>query len=211
MNANNNSSWNSLEVVKIVISLSTPILIFVFGWIVNSHLRSADQLEIRETAAVNISKFIYERRARAEMLASALMRDGKESVRESRDEVIERKKLYDDSYVNWNANYQANLFLIRKILGQSRYSAFEGAVEDHLVKAVFTPLDRCLTKGYDISIRHGNPKKVLDDCQTATHLQDALDCGHAIAGDLFVLAAYTSSSGSQPVDDALGDIATVCP
>jgi F0F1-type ATP synthase membrane subunit b/b' len=49
--------------------------------------------ESRRAAVQNLSRYMYERRARAEMLASSLRRNA------SKDEMKERKRLYDEAYV----------------------------------------------------------------------------------------------------------------
>jgi len=193
------SPWNSLEVVKLAVGLLTPLLLFWIGYAANAALRRAEEsskqleaqrqlAETRRTAIQALSRFIYERRVRAELLASALPRNAQKPVAASLDELVKRKQLYDEAYVAWNANHQANLFLVRQVLGAREYSDFESIVESRLVKLVFAPLDACLTRAYDRAIRGGDPRSELDTCGAPELLQRALDCGYAITDELFKLA-----------------------
>jgi hypothetical protein len=193
------SPWNSLEIVKLVVGLLTPLFLFLIGHMVSDSVRRAEdsrkeleaQRQLSETRRVAIqafSRFIYERRVRAELLASALRRNAEKPVDASIDELVRRKQLYDEAYVSWNANHQANLLLVRQVLDAGDYSEFESIVEFRLVKQVFAPLDTCLTRAYDHAIRGGDPRPDLESCQTADLLQRALDCGYAITDELFKIA-----------------------
>jgi hypothetical protein len=190
------SPWNSLEIVKLAVGLLTPLLLFWSGYMANASLRRAEEsskqieaqrqlAETRRTAIQALSRFIYERRVRAELLASALRRNAQKPVGASVDELVKRKQLYDEAYVAWNANHQANLLLVRQVLGAKDYSDFESVVEFRLVKLVFAPLDACLTQAYDRAIRGGDPRPDLDTCRAPALLQRALDCGYAINDELF--------------------------
>ena len=119
--------------------------------------RIRTEADARKVAVQNFSRYVYERRARAEMLASSFRR--KAPI----DEVKERKRLYDDVYVRWNSNHQANLFLIRDVLRSEQYSLLESAVEFTLVGKIFGPLDACLTRAYDSRMSGGDPEAILDD------------------------------------------------
>ena len=191
--------WNSLEIAKLACGLLTPMLLFWIGHIAKDSLRAAEESrkqleaqrqtgETRRAAIQALSRFIYERRVRAEMLASALRRNAERPVGASKDELVKRKQLYDEAYVAWNANHQANLFLVRQVLGARDYSEFESIVEFRLVKQVFAPLDACLTRAYDRAIRDGDPRPELETCRAPELLQRALDCGYAITDELFKLA-----------------------
>ena len=124
--------WNSLEVTKVVLGGLTPLLIFVLGFTLNQSLRSRDAVlkkaeeararsEQRQNAVQSISRSIYERRSRAELLASALRRNV------TLEEIVERKKLYDEAYVRWNTNHQANLLLVRQLLEEKQVLGVRGA------------------------------------------------------------------------------------
>jgi hypothetical protein len=205
------STWNSLEFTKLAVSLLTPIFVFAFGYQVTSSFRQADEsrasallqsqkvdksiedarqlAQTRQIAVANFSKFIYERRVRSELLLSSLKRHADGPNDDSRKELIDRKRLYDESYVNWNANHQANLLLVRQVLGSTRYSSFEGLVESRLVSQTFSPIDGCLTQAYDLAIRNKDPRPLLRNCKATYLVQRALDCGYAITDELFKASA----------------------
>ncbi len=204
------SPWNSLEVAKLLTSLLVPLALVVIGYLINSGFRSADvarseairqseklQKELegarqtaltRQAAVGNFSRFIYERRVRSELLHSALRRHADAPTNDSKIELIERKRLYDEAYVNWNASHQENLLLVRQILGATSYSNFESMVEFRLVAKTFSPIDSCLTKAYDIAIRGKDPRPSLTECRASELIQRALDCGYAITDELFKLS-----------------------
>lgn len=157
-------------------------------------------MQNRKAAVQRLSTFVYERRARAEMLASSFRRAA------PIEEVKERKRLYDDAYVKWNANHQANLFLVRDVLEEKDYSYFESVVEFTLVGKVFAPLDACLTRAYDAAIKGDDPVALIDDCDARRLLQEALDCGYAVSNELYRLSG---SVGTRA--DAEAEIKRRCP
>ena len=194
--------WNSLEATKIVLALITPILVAIIGFQINRSFREIDearqgleqtraQSQARQAAVLTLSRFIYERRARAEMLASSLRRYSENHNVDSRIELKERKKQYDEAFVSWNASNQANLLLVRQVLGSDKYSEFEQIVESRLVKKTFKPLDRCLTEAYDVALQGGDARPLLVKGKSSALLQRALDCGYAITDALFRLSGPT--------------------
>jgi len=209
------SPWNSLEIAKLVVGCLTPIALAIFGVYVNLSFRQADDdrakairksdaddrerdrnkalAVTRQTAVEGLSKYIYERRVRAEMLLSGIRRHANAPTDVSRKEVIDRKRLYDDAYANWNANHQANLLLIRQVLGSNTYSKFEGLLEFRLVSQVFSPLDKCLTDAFDETMRNRDPRPLLEACKAKDLVQRSLDCGYAITDELFRLSTPSGS------------------
>jgi hypothetical protein len=205
------SPWNSLEVTKLIVTALTPALIFIFGLRVNQSVRDSEradrvaeearaQADNRRLAVQNLSRFIYERRARAELVASSLRRNA------SIEELTRRKEAYDEAYVSWNSNHQANLLLIRQLLGNEEYTDFERLMEFQLVSRIFNPLDNCLTRAYDARLRKENPVPILDTCLTGdaetsarTLVQAALDCGYAFTDELFRLSASPGNPDRQDV------------
>ncbi|MHC1792063.1 hypothetical protein [Solidesulfovibrio sp.] len=210
--------WNSLEVTKIVVSLLTPLLLFWIGFVVNKGIREVESNKIaeqkrvesirsRQQAVQSFSKYIYERRARAELLSSSLRRHEKSPLAESYNELILRKRLYDDAYFNWNANSQANLFLIRQILQDDQYTVVEDIVEKNLILNILRPLDACLTQAYDNAIRGGDPAAILDNCDSKALLANALDCGYAVTDELYKL---TTEDKTYDISSAKGIIEHQC-
>lgn len=211
------NNWSSLEITKIIISLLTPLFLFWLGYITNESIRDTEQTrqqlekkrqeaEDKQSAVQQFSKYIYERRTRAELLASALKRHANAPNSVSLKEVIDRKRLYDEAYFNWNANHQTNLLLVRQILGSKQYSAFESLVEFRLVGKIFKPIDSCLTQAYDAAIRDIDPRPILKDCNSVTLMQQALDCGYAITDELFKLSGTAVGEG-----DAVSIVDERCP
>jgi hypothetical protein len=192
-----------LTIVLISFVLTGVLGVAFSQWIAN-WAKEADQArletESRKVAVQNLSRSIYERRARAEMLASSFLRGAQ------LDEVKERKKLYDEALVRWNSNNHTNLFLVREVLRSEEYSIIEASLEFTLVERIFKPLDVCLTQAYDAVIA-GNPAtNIMQECQTRKLLQEALDCGYAIADELYKL-----SSSVTTADRASFAIVARCP
>lgn len=213
--------WNSLELAKLLVGTLTAITLAVLGFLVNSNFREADEarataqrraestqrdleaertrISARQAAVSSLSRFIYERRVHSELLLSGLMRHAKSPTTISLAEVVERKKLYDAAYVNWNTNHQANLLLIRQVLDSPFYSRFEALLEFRLVSQVFSPLDRCLTEAYDLSVRGQDPRALLETCKATSLVQRSLDCGYAMTDELFRLSSPTEEAAAQSI------------
>ena len=191
------SSWNSLEITKLGISVITTGSLFVLAYLINDSIREAERERIRsenqQAAVQEFSRFIYERRSRSALLLSALRRHAREPVAESLREIVERKRAYDDTYFDWNGHFQSNLLLVRQVIESSGHSRFEALVEDRLVKNIFTPIDRCLTDAYDLAIRGRNPSSLLIECGASELIQRALNCGYGITDELYRL------SGNGPI------------
>lgn len=210
----NSSKWNSLEVAKLGVAILTPALLFWLGVMVSNSAQETErtfkalekekeQIHINQLAIQNFSKSIYERRARAELLASSIKRNV------SIEEIKYRKKLYDEAYFNWNANHQSNLLLVRKVLGDKEYSEFESMIEFHLVTKIFAPLDSCLTKAYDFRIKENKSgKATYGDCNGSDLLQQALDCGYALTDELYKLT-YKQQDGER--ESAVSIVRQMCP
>ncbi len=73
------------------------------------------------------------------MVASAIRRNA------DVEEVRHRKQAYDEAYVDWNKNVMLNLFAIREVAGDLKFSALEPVFEDHLIAAM-ADVDRCVTQ-----------------------------------------------------------------
>lgn len=210
MNNKTKTPWTSLEITKVVLGAITPLAIFVLGLAVTQSTRSSDdalrqaetnriRAEQRQNAVQSLSRFIYERRARSEMLASALRRNV------SLDEIVERKKLYDDAYVRWNTNHQANLLLVRQLLGEKQYSDFEALLEFQLVGNIFAPLDQCLTAAYDRRLGGVPGGALLEQCSARQLIQRALDCGYALTDELFKLSDTDTETSRVVASQVIAD------
>ena len=191
-------------VIVLVSFFSTGILGTFIGQAVTSRDKEIEkrrlQTEIRRSVVQEFSRQVYKRRVRAEMLASSFKRSAQ------LDEVKDRKKMYDEAYVKWNSNHQANLFLIRNMLASKEYTEIESIVEFTLVTKIFSPLDMCLTKAYDAAIAAASsPVKVVLECDTKALLLQSLNCGYAITDQLYRLAGEETTS-----DQAVSEIRERC-
>lgn len=196
-------SRHPLTVVVVAFALSGVLGTIFSSWIKKSYEETQHfrmESESRKSAVQNFSRFVYKRRARAEMLASSFRR------RAPLEEIKERKKLYDEEYVQWNANHQSNLFLIREVLAEDKYSYFEHVVEFLLVGKIFSPLDKCLTDAYDAILLEEDAVAILDRCSARDLIQLSLDCGYVITDELFKL-----SGGYATQPEAALEISDRCP
>lgn len=134
------------------------------------------------------SEAIYGRRARSELLAASLRRYSTDPVALALEELLERKRLYDEAYYQWNATSHANLLLIRRLLSADVYSEIEAFVEFRLIPGYFAPMDRCLTRAYDSAIRGADARPELEACKIRDLLRRSLGCGYEISDTVFLIA-----------------------
>ncbi len=208
------SQWTSLEVTRLLVSVLTPLLLFWLGMLVSESAqrteralkeieRTREVQRVNQLAVQNLAKRIYERRSRAELLSSSLKRNV------ALEEIKQRKAQYDEAYFAWNRDHQANLLLVRTVLGEEEYSDFESLIEFHLVGNIFFPLDVCLTQAHDYRLTTGESgKDILSGCDSSGLLQQALDCGYALTDELFKL---TEHSGDRQRRTATSIVAQRCP
>ena len=202
--------WNSLEITKLLAEALLPIVLLIVGNQFNQSVREAEAearkteaaraaAAARQTAVESMSRFIYDRQARAALVVSSLLRNS------PLDELRERKKNYDETYIAWNANQQSNLLAVRQLLGESRsYTPFEELMENRLANGILAPLDACLTAAYDQRLQARDPLPILDQCNVSGRrvpakalLQAALDCGYTFTDELFKLSERPTDARSQ--------------
>jgi len=179
----------SHDLTKIVIGFLLTGLVGTFlTWRIEEAARRRDEALARYEAGVasiqSFSRAVYSRHTRAMMLASSLRRDV------DLEEIKRRKLEYDQAFVDWGTEQQANLLAIRKLSQASRFSKFEADVEFELVP-VLRELDSCLTEAYDLRLGGGAPDSVLDSCDISNLLQRALDEGYSITNGLFEYVAQS--------------------
>jgi hypothetical protein len=168
-------------------------------------LSKAHELEIAAQrraieSVADVTNLLYERRMRASMLASAISRGA--DVTEIRD----RKKLYDDVFVRYNATLQSNMFRIREIFHTSDYTRFESLLEGP-VHVLFAMDDACLTASYDAAISkdamtNKTAKDTLSKCPSDAQVplsiktihQTLLDCEYAYTDALYRIVRSSESS-----------------
>ena len=150
----------------------------------------------RRKSVETLAHLIYDRRTRAGMVVSSLRRNALP------EEIQYRKRAYDEAYVDWNKNILLNLFAIREVAGDLKFTTLVKAFEDELV-ASMADVDRCLTKAYDAKLAGQDPAPLLDACRMAMMHQFVLDCGATFTDELYkltqivVLAVLARAGGAQ--------------
>lgn len=161
----------------------------------------------------DVTDLLYERRARSELLASAIRRGAREA------EIVARKQAYDDAYLRWNARLQSNLFRIREITGSARrdeYSAFEAKLEAHLAP-LLRAADACVTRAFDLALSGSggaadDARRALDECAlggsdrraariAALHVA-ILNCSYAFTNGLYTTVQLEAARGPLARDVA---------
>lgn len=140
--------------------------------------------QTRRVSVQGLADLIYERRARAGLVASSLRRGS------SVDELKERKRAYDDVYIDWNKRIQSNLLQIRDVLGAKEATGFETLIQGTLVPA-FSEMDSCLTKAYDARLAGQDPVPLVEGCQFQSVYQFTLDCAKTLTDELFRVSRLT--------------------
>lgn len=146
--------------------------------------------QTRRKSVEILANLIYERRTRAGMVVSSMRRNA------PLDEIQFRKRAYDEAYVDWNKNILLNLFVIREVSGDLRFSGLEKSFEDDLV-ATMADIDRCLTKAYDRKLASEDAMPILDACQMSRMHQFVLDCGATFTDELYKLTRLSFSPFSE--------------
>lgn len=88
--------WNSLEVAKL---LSTLGLALWTAWLVPRYFRAQDELQQRRADVQALSRSIAERRTRAALLYTAILRYSTNRGDGMAAEMKQRKAAYDETYV----------------------------------------------------------------------------------------------------------------
>ena len=145
----------------------------------------------KATAIQSLSDLAYERRSRAGMVRSAILRGGE------LDELRYRKRAYDEAFVGWNKRLQDNIFMIREVTGEPGVTRLETQFQELMVPA-FSDIDSCLTKAYDARIAGGDGKPLLESCRMSDLYQLALDCTATFTNELSKLSHLSFLPFSQP-------------
>lgn len=177
------SPWNSLERAKLGVAVLTPLSILLAGQLFTWHQREAADLNASREAVQKVYRSILERRNRAELLYSAIVRqEAAGEIKESREEIVRRKKEYDEAFAAWNATINDNMIVLRRASKQDNYSRFEAYFQKSLSVQVFKKMDSCLTRAYDRILRDNAKEatRLLDECLMPSLLGQALTCGYAL-------------------------------
>jgi len=129
------------------------------------------------------------------MLEAALHR------RANVDELKDRKRLYDESFLAWGENLQANMLMIRQAMGSVRFSSFEGYVQNSYIPIV-RPYDSCVTRAYDLALREENPEVAFTNCKIRVLRKALLDCSYAITSGLYILVMSEETGDDQEQEAA---------
>jgi hypothetical protein len=195
------SSWAGIfshPLTAVVVGfVLTGVVGFFLSWSFNEKAKERDRIynarerEIAEAkifseasvkAVQDFSRAVYARHTRAMMLLSSLRRKAPP------EELRERKKLYDEAFVDWGVNQQANLLEIRRLTKSIRFTSFENTVEKRFMP-LLTNLDNCLTKAYDESTRKGTPDSILGSCKANELLNETLNEGYDLTNSLYEYVA----------------------
>jgi len=144
----------------------------------------------RRASVQGISDLVYERRARAGMVVSALRRGAE------MDEVRFRKRAYDEIFVEWNKRIQHNVFQIRELVGSMDISDAEREFQERIVRPL-SHIDTCITKAYDLRLANQDPMTVLDACEFYVLHQLVLDCASEFTSELYKLTRLSFSPFSS--------------
>ena len=155
----------------------------------------------RRKSVEALANLIYERRTRAGMVVSSMRRNA------PMDEIQFRKRAYDEAYVDWNKNILLNMFVIREVGGDLKFTVLEKSFEDDLV-ATMADIDRCLTKAYDRKLAGEDVVPMLDACRMAQMHQFVLDCGATFTDELYKLTrlSFIPFSSAKAERKRLADI-----
>jgi hypothetical protein len=148
----------------------------------------------RRKSVETLAHLIYDRRTRAGMVVSSLRRNALP------EEIQYRKRAYDEAYVDWNKNILLNLFAIREVAGDLKFTTLVKAFEDELV-ASMADVDRCLTKAYDAKLAGQDPAPLLDACRMAMMHQFVLDCGATFTDELYKLTQISFYPFSRALEE----------
>ncbi len=146
--------------------------------------------QTRRKSVETLANLVYERRTRAGMVVSSMRRNA------PMEEIQYRKRAYDEAFVDWNKNILLNLFVIREVSGDLRFTALEKSFEDDLV-ATMADIDRCLTRAYDKKLAGEDVIPILDACQMAQMHQLVLNCGATFTDELYKLTRLSFSPFSE--------------
>jgi len=148
----------------------------------------------RRKSVETLAHLIYDRRTRAGMVVSSMRRNA------PLEEIEYRKRAYDEAYVDWNKNILLNLFAIREVAGDLKFTTLVKAFEDELV-ASMAEVDRCLTQAYDHKLKGEDVGPLLDACRMATMHQFVLDCGATFTDELYKLTRVTFYRFSRALEE----------
>jgi hypothetical protein len=199
----------------LVITLFSFVLTGMVGAIISYQIQrrsaeidlNAKHYDASTTAIVTFSDSLYTRYVRAGFLHSALKR------RADRQEIVDRKKLYDEAVVAQESGLFGKELLIREALQEYQYSSFESLYDDR-VRSAFHRLDDSLTVATDRYLKDPTADLPFDDIKSKYN--DARNCEYALINLVFLEVSskqYLGKTG-RPVrsrEEGLEDFNAQCP
>jgi hypothetical protein len=211
-------------VVTLVGFLCTGILGGYLTWWLNSSSHLQDMETSTRNSAIaavsDISELVNERRARGELVVSAIRRGAPET------EVVARKAAYDEAYIRWNTKVAGDVLRIRAALhwSHSRYEKYiDGLTNANILlhgidadvirqgqrpaasPGLFSIMDACLTRAFDAYRANsftpsGQISEILTFCKFPEVYKQSIDCFSMIAEILYI-AVNKMGAPSIPVSD----------
>jgi hypothetical protein len=150
--------------VVVVGFILTSVLGGAITWFVQNSINDRLQWEkdsaTRKEAVRAISNFIFERRANAVLLISALNYDS------PIDDIRADKALYDKSKVQWDGSIKATTFQVINVVGPSYQKVIDGLMNSEgPVRRIFAALDDCIDQAYRAKLAGHAPRDEFADCR----------------------------------------------
>lgn len=212
-NENLTTSWKSraIELTKhpIVLLVLGFLLTDMIGTRISENIQSQKEVvreieiqqQLRLESISEITELFYERYTLSSLLASSIKRDFS-----SLDELVDRKREYDETYKKWNTKLQAIQLRIREISNSKDYSEIESFVQYGLIPH-FTKLDELLTEDYDCKT---TGKKCNYDPQLVRNeLDKCLACSYSISNFLWTMTRFEKDR--KLIEDARRSLYERCP
>lgn len=196
------STWNSLEVAKLVVSILTPFTVLWVGYSLTNAQRDADSRRMREKVAQELSAETFDRLHSIAQFAAAL--DSKSGALIPSLDVSEAHKRWHESVVEWGKYRAWNRARILRVLGGNKeFLDVFGKI--HRTN-YFAQLDGCVAEAYEAKEQDADPAEILQDCRFASGFQTAEDCVSALSFALMDVASHPkrAESASERVERGCG-------
>ncbi len=142
--------------------------------------REQKAFDERINAIEQFSRLVYRRYTIASMLESAFHRYT------PLEEMRSRKATYDEIFLEWGSEFQAQMLGIRQVMSAVRFSEFESHVQFGLVP-LLRGHDQCMTTAYNRLLRNSFDRQEMIDCGVRDLRKNALNCSYAITSGLFIV------------------------
>jgi hypothetical protein len=163
-------SWKDVLRHPLFLTLAAFTLTTFVGGTLERKYRNKAEIRASEVQAIDaLNEFITlanSRTVETDLLRSAIRR-------QSKDEVVERKRNYDAAYKIWNVNFSTNMIRLRSSIAQHPENSMDeqGVYEKVVILSIaynFKQADACITAAYDQS-RKSNFGDISDFRSSACH------------------------------------------